>query len=190
VTPRLVLAVAAYGQVRHVRKRREEVQKPAGLGSLHLIAVAPHERPPYSRIIPCMLGHLDQALARRHLGEPDIVEVPRCKLSLRDTAWGSTYRADTQSLVLASLAPQSDDPDSRASSPPRAARARSLAPVRPSRGPGGHGGPRKRPSSQPRSRPSRARGVLPVIIPRLQQPGRICRGAPLWLIQGDATQLR
>src|SRR5262245_6362787 len=85
MTPGLVGAVAADRERRRMRERREQVQDPDLLGGRHLPAVPLHEGGPLAPS-PRSPGERDQPGARRELGKPEVVPVPRGVLALRDAA--------------------------------------------------------------------------------------------------------
>src|SRR5690349_2904867 len=90
---RLVLAIAAHGEVRLVRERGEEREVVLGLRALHLRAVLAHERAPLRRRARRQ-PQLHGLHARREIGKPYVVPVPRRELPLRHAARRTPHGPD------------------------------------------------------------------------------------------------
>src|SRR6185295_18071794 len=94
----LVLAVAADGQVRAPRQRGDELEQPLGARLAHLAPIAARELPP-ARVGPGLAeGPADELLARRELGQPDVIEVALRVLGLVHPTRRAPGGADAQSL--------------------------------------------------------------------------------------------
>src|SRR5262245_51190346 len=105
----LVGAIAADREIRRLRQRGEQVEQMPRFRPLHLTTIAADELLPALGIIQRRLRALEQCLAWRDVGQPDVVEVARCSLGLRDAARRPTYGAETEALVAGARAAKSND---------------------------------------------------------------------------------
>src|SRR5271165_2833312 len=86
MTAALVLAIAADRKIGARGQRREEIERPTGLGSRHLLLELPHEPLPLCLAGGCSCAR-DQRRTRGENREPDIIVV-----ALRDLALGNAAR--------------------------------------------------------------------------------------------------
>jgi|SRR6266545_719451 len=90
--------VASYGERRAERERGEKIYDMGFVRPLHLGSIASAESPPSGSVV-CRLAHLEEFLAGRHLGKPDVVEIARSKVGLRDSTRRASNGPDAQALT-------------------------------------------------------------------------------------------
>src|SRR5262249_16597979 len=95
----LVLAVAADADWRALCDRCEELERPCGVGGLHLPAVPRRETALHGRARRAALQPAHQTAAGRHGGEPHAEVVAPCIVALEHTARQKAHRSDAQSLA-------------------------------------------------------------------------------------------
>src|SRR5690606_37320610 len=118
VAAALVLAVAAYREVRAMGQRREQVERAAGVRRGHLPPIGAEEAGPVLRC-PGGVRELHGRRRRREVGIPDVVPVTPGELRARHAARRPPHRADAKPLVAGPRRAEPHDPYRHAALPRR-----------------------------------------------------------------------
>src|SRR5208337_2779722 len=105
---RFVLAIATYREVAAAGQRGERLDGVAVVRSRHLGAVLPGEGGPLGGRLG-RLTELHGLEARREVGEPHVVPVPRCEFGLGHAARRTADRPDARALAPRPRAAEPDD---------------------------------------------------------------------------------
>src|SRR5688572_20254382 len=116
MTTVFLLAIAADGKVAAVRQRGQQLDIVTRLWLRHLRSVLLHERRPLSRGARAQTL-LQRLCARRKIGKPDIVPVPRCELRPGHTTRRTPHGTDPQPFTRLARAAQAYDTHAHVSSP-------------------------------------------------------------------------
>ncbi len=103
-------AVAADGEVRVMRQRRECIEKMTRIRRLHLCPEPAHERTPRSQRGTRARGP-HQLLTRREIRKPDVVPVLGSVSIARDSTRRTPYRSQPHTLPSDPRRTELDDPD-------------------------------------------------------------------------------